>query len=112
MGRCLAVITALAFAAAALSATPGQAQEAEPDGGPALGAALMGGLIGGAIGAAIAGKGHRRPDVAGFGVPGGPGPGRKVGPGQMGGAAHGGPAHGAAHPAGPRPGGGHPRRQP
>ena len=110
MRRCLAVITALSFSATVLSATPGLAQEAEPDGGPALGAALMGGLIGGAIGAAIAGKGHRRPDLADFGGPGGPG--RKAGPAQMNGASHGRGAHGGAHPAAPRPVAGHPHRQP
>ncbi len=110
MRRCLTIITALTVSAA-VSATPGRAQEAEPDGGPALGAALMGGLIGGAIGAAIAGKGHRRPDVAGFGGPGVPGLGRKAGPAQMGGGSHG-AAHGAPHPAGPRPGAGPLRRHP
>ena len=112
MRRCFTVMAALALSATALSSTPGRAQEAEPDGGPALGAALMGGLIGGAIGAAIAGKEHRRPDVAGFGGPGGPGQGRKVGPAQIGGVPHGGAAHGAPHPAGPRPGAGHPHRRP
>jgi hypothetical protein len=105
-------MTALSVSVTALSATPGLAQEAEPDGGPALGAALMGGLIGGAIGAAIAGRGHRRPDLADVGAPGIPGLGRKAGLAQMGGASHGRAAHGGAHPAVPRPVAGHPHRHP